>query len=630
MSQPGVPQTSPVPDGGRRQGSGVDLWSPNFHIQPPATRPLRVYAFDPTLGRRLGNELLIKVRYERLEPGPVGERFAVVDYDGSTKGFYAPVDLDEPQILLRNGLDPTESDPRFHQQMVYAVASETLDRFEAVLGRRVNWRRPAIAPRKRGQVVPKILYLFPHGMVQANAFYSPDAHGILFGYFRASEYADAEVLPGQTIFTCLSHDIVAHEVTHAVVDGIRTYFMEATNIDVPAFHEAFADLAALFRHFSHSEALQQTLQQTGARLYTQQMAPNVPTPPGAPMLQNQIPQDNPLIELARQFGQVSGMHAGLRSALGSPATATAIQTTTEPHLRGAILVAAVFDAYFTVYQQQTADLFRIFRAGGGSDNPTDLPGPLADQLAWAASRIAELFFSVCARALDYCPPLDLTFGDFLRALITADKDLFPSDEYGVRNAIMQAFRLRGILPEDAQFFSEDALCWPEVRERGLPTVDGLEYGDPNGLTHDEQRTNAKILNEYARRNARALGFQLDTAISAHSFHPMFRTDEDGSLKIDMVVELIQTRSTGVDASELGFGMVPMRAGLTMMISQQPLRAGQRPPPIVRFAIPKHMSPEREERQWAAIAAQGRPDYPHGVRQAADGALHLNFGLIHGV
>ncbi len=52
-------------------------------------------------------------------------------------------------------------------------------------------------------------------------------------------------------------------MTHAIVDGIRGYFLEQTNVDVAAFHEAFADLAALFRHFSHGEALEDTLQRTG-------------------------------------------------------------------------------------------------------------------------------------------------------------------------------------------------------------------------------------------------------------------------------------------------------------------------------------------------------------------------------
>src|SRR5262245_46456174 len=245
----------------------------SIKINQPAVRPLKAYAFDPSLGNVLGNNMAINVRYEKLEPGPVGERFAVVDYDGGTKSYYAPVDLDDRAILIRGGLDPTESDPRFHQQMVYAVASETLERFEAALGRRIHWRRANKRPAK-GQ--PNRLYLFPHAMVDRNAFYSPDAHGILFGYFRADSEAEGNLLPGQTVFTCLSHDIIAHEVTHAIIDGIRSHFTDVTNIDVAAFHEAFADLAALFRHFSHQEALLDALQRTGGRLYLAKLSPDTP------------------------------------------------------------------------------------------------------------------------------------------------------------------------------------------------------------------------------------------------------------------------------------------------------------------------------------------------------------------
>src|SRR5260370_26938710 len=108
-------------------------------------------------------------------------------------------------------------------------------------------------------------------MAQANAFYSPDAHAILFGYFAASKTDPGANLPGQTVFTCLTHDIIAHETTHAVVDGIRSYLMEPTNPDVAAFHEAFADVAALFRHFSHTEVLIETLQKTGGQLFDFQL-----------------------------------------------------------------------------------------------------------------------------------------------------------------------------------------------------------------------------------------------------------------------------------------------------------------------------------------------------------------------
>ncbi len=597
-----------------------DLFKPSIEFRPPAKRSLKVYAFDPTLGRRLGNDLVIDVKYEKLLPGPVGKRFAVVDYDGSAKTFYKPVDLDNPNLLLREGLDPSESDPRFHQQMVYAVASETLERFEAALGRRVHWRIVQMDGKYVAAHLNR-LYLYPHAMAEANAFYSAEAHGILFGYFRAGNVPGAQVLPGQTIFTCLSHDIVAHETTHAIVDGIRKYFTEPTNIDVLAFHEAFADLAALFRHFSHSEALIDTLRRTGGKLYTADLRADAPGAGSDATIQAEVTPDNPLIELARQFGQVSGLRTGLRSALGTKANPQDLRTKLEPHARGSVLVAAVFDAYFSIYLQQTADLFRIFRAGGGPADPIDLPGPLAAQLANEASRIAELFFGVCARALDYLPPVDVTFGDFLRAIITADRDLFPSDTYGVRNAVMQSFRSRGIVPEDAQFFSEDALCWPEVDNEATPPalalVKGLVFGDPNGLTRKQKNDNARVLKRYAAENAKALGFEPGVEIEVPSFHPMFRTDEDGSLKVDMVVEMVQP-SDGGNAPDAGPGTA-LRGGVTLMIAQPPLVDGEIGDPYVRFAIAKHPDATRGDRERADFVAQGLTN--------TDG--RVNFGLLHG-
>lgn len=217
-----------------------------------------------------------QVRYEKLEPGPIGERFAVIDYDGTANTYYMPVNLDDPKLSISGGLAPSETDRRFHQQMVYAVASGTLQRFEAALGlgRRVRWRRLETdhdSTKETRAAAAKCLNLFPHAMCQANAFYGPAARGILFGYFKASRTQPGRNLPGQTVFTCLSHDVIAHETTHAIVDGIREYFMEPTNIDVPAFHEAFADLAALFAHFTHEEVLLDTLRKTGGRLFNRQL-----------------------------------------------------------------------------------------------------------------------------------------------------------------------------------------------------------------------------------------------------------------------------------------------------------------------------------------------------------------------
>ena len=222
-----------------------------IHTKPlepdmPPYRPLKVYAFDPSQGRNLGNYMTINVPYESLEPGPVGQYLAVIDYDVSNACYYQPVDLDHPAILVRGGLDPSESDPSFHQQMVYAVASETIRRFEFALGRNITWGFRGAGPRDDPH--RSKLRIFPHAMQEANAYYSRDLRALVFGYFPASDLDPGTNLPGQAVFTCLSHDIIVHETTHALIDGQRTFFMEPTSFDTPAFHEAFADIIALFQH----------------------------------------------------------------------------------------------------------------------------------------------------------------------------------------------------------------------------------------------------------------------------------------------------------------------------------------------------------------------------------------------
>ena len=66
---------------------------------------------------------------------------------------------------------------------------------------------------------------------------------------------------------------------------------------------------------------------------------------------------------------------------------------------------------------------------------------------------------MCIRALDYCPPIDITFGDYLRALITADRDLVPDDPRNYRVAFVAAFRDRGIYPSGVRNLSPDNLVW---------------------------------------------------------------------------------------------------------------------------------------------------------------------------
>jgi len=241
-------------------------------ITNPPERTLRVYAFDPSRGARLENHLSIRVPYEKLQKGPVGRKIAVIDYDASNQCYYEGVDLDTAVILGQGGLAPSEANPQFHQQMVYAVVMDTVRRFESALGREVKWkadRTPSNSP------LHGLLKVYPHAMQEANAFYDPELRALLFGYFGASMEDAGINLPGQVVFTCLSHDIIVHETTHAVLDGIREHFNEPTGLDAPAFHEGFSDIVAMLQHFSFKDSLLDTIQRTGGLIHRQQLTPNV-------------------------------------------------------------------------------------------------------------------------------------------------------------------------------------------------------------------------------------------------------------------------------------------------------------------------------------------------------------------
>jgi hypothetical protein len=351
-------------------------------IDPPVSRRLRVLAFDPSLATRLEtatvNQLTLSIPWEKLEPGPVGEYVEVVDYDPASGVFYRPVDLDDPHLLAQDGVAPSESNPQFHQQMAYAVAMTTIRQFERALGRVAFWGDREVRP-KRGQCRDQFvrrLRIYPHALRDRNAYYSPAKKALLFGYFPITA-KDRDNTPGTLVFTALSHDIIAHEVTHALLDGVHPRFNEPSNPDVHAFHEAFADLVALFQHFSYPAVLESQIQRTRGSLHT----------------------ENLLSQLAQQFGLATGRGTALRDALGSrDETGAWRPTRPDPHAldrvygahdRGAVLVAAVFRAFLAIYRSRSADLFRIATQGTGTLPEGDIHPDLTRRLSIEAAKCAD-------------------------------------------------------------------------------------------------------------------------------------------------------------------------------------------------------------------------------------------------
>ena len=617
-----IPRPDPTQD-----ASDLLARADTSHPRPPSRRRLRVYAVDPSLGTRMAtaaiNEVTVTVPWERapdgrpLSPGPAGEYVEVIDHDPASRCFYAPVDLNDPRIVSQDGLTPSESNPQFHQQMVYAVTMRVIEHFERALGRRALWSprlvkatRPAGAPSSAwlyaagsgvaGEVeeietyVPR-LRLHPHALREANAYYSPDKKALLFGYFP-SQQGDAS--RGLTVFTCVSHDIVAHEVTHALLDGIHRHFNEPTNADVLAFHEAFADLVALFEHFSLPGALREQIVATRGDLAAQNM----------------------LGELAQQFGQAIGKRGALRSAIGSvdPETGrwtpaapdpTAYRRLTEPHERGAILVAAVFDAFLTIYKAAIADLLRIATAGTGILPEGAVHPDLVGRLAQTAADSAQKVLRMCIRALDYCPPVDITFGDYLRAIVTADQDSDPVDADHDRVAFVEAFRRYGIVPDNIRSLSVDGLLWrpssaaPDEDEDVVVSIVSRWAVDIDSwhLTHDRRELFELMCRHRDALHAHLLkrasgappvlgGLDLRQQFEVHSVRPSVGSDWLGRPQLTWVVELVQSVPAYFDAAQPPDAPADFtfRGGCTLLIDG---RTGQ-----IRYSIKKPLDEARLRRQ----------------------------------
>ena len=193
-----------------------------------------------------------------LRPGPVGEYIEVVDVDPASDQFYPPVDLDDPRLLLQDGLDPSEGNPQFHQQMVYAVGMRTIVNFETALGRVALWARFERTPGKEIRICPAAANLSARAARARTPITAPTA-GVAVRLFSRQSRAIDSTAPGTLVFGCLSADIVAHEMTHALLDGYTRGYREPSNPDVGAFHEAFADICALFQHFQISDLVRREI-----------------------------------------------------------------------------------------------------------------------------------------------------------------------------------------------------------------------------------------------------------------------------------------------------------------------------------------------------------------------------------
>jgi hypothetical protein len=313
------------------------------------------------------------------------------------------------------------------------------------------------------------------------------------------------------------------------------------------------------------------------------------------------------------------------------------------------LLAAVFDAFLAIYNRRTQDLMRLASGGSGILQPGALHPDLVGRFAEAATKSAQHVLKLSIRALDYMPPVDPRFGDFLRALITADSDLVPNDRFGYRNAFIEAFGARGISVVGVQTLSPESLRWqtlrPNAQPRGLgefirKNIDlGWDVSGDRQTAWQAARVNAALLHQwladpanFSEEEARAFGLNRAPPpangpddfpyrdsharphFQVHSVRPARRMTADGEMRTDIIAVITQRRKM---ASE-GRPDAEFRGGCTLVLDRR------KDVPAVRYCITVPVSSSNRARgalqsHIATMAARG----PYG-----DYGVNEPFAMLH--
>src|SRR5688572_7824612 len=347
---------------------------------------------DPLVARRNG---LWPIRHtlppEGTSDGPTGPRAVVVDYNADLDTRFAPVRLQNNGYFARlekmSGQKLLD-DFHFHQVNVWTIVERTLALIENkyALARTIPWAS------QFGRLI-----LIPHAGYMENAFYSRDTGALHFFYFEGPA--------GTPVYTCLHHDIIAHELGHAVLDGLKPHYNEVCSAQTAGFHEYFGDAMAMMASLNTREVALAALGIGNADDKPRNDANGDLTP------------KNVVSAIASEFGAaIHGMEKQdyLRGAWNKKTMAD-LAGEHEEHDWSEILTGVYYDLLEYLHPRFRRALEREHDLARG---PLDANMRLhysVKALFQSASATAAVMF----RAVDYCPPADLRYDEYARAILKA-------------------------------------------------------------------------------------------------------------------------------------------------------------------------------------------------------------------
>ncbi len=348
--------------------------------------------------------------------GPANDVVAVLDFDlesgkASEKRKFVPQGIGKSVSCYDIGysdLGP-DSEPEsfetteFMQVSTFATVLKVLEFFESSdnLGRKVRW---AFGADK--------LKIIPRAGEGRNAFYDRANHNIQFYFHRASQ--------GHTIYTALSHDIVVHETTHAVLDGVAPDLYDAILPQSLALHEAMADITAITQTLLNEMVLFSYDALTGGTDKDEYSAlSNIAEEFGADIRRS---------EGKNYLRRMKNFFCMRQNRMPDPSAAVVVPAD-EPHQLSQVLsgvLYAVMERRMSETHRPAADIFATLET-------TFVP---------AARRVARII----VRALDYLPPGEASFIDYGRAFVLAARTTYKRPQKEVR-WLKQEFVERGIVED---------------------------------------------------------------------------------------------------------------------------------------------------------------------------------------
>jgi hypothetical protein len=170
------------------------------------------------------------------------------------------------------------------------------------------------------------------------------------------------------------------------------------------------------------------------------------------------------------------------------------------------------------------------------------------------SEIADRMLTMAIRALDYLPPTDIVFGDFVSALVTSDLEIRPDDSrYQLREHLRQSFAQFGIAPSAAGPAGGEPGRWDPPLDPAAAGSQTLDYS----FVHREalERDREEVF-RFLWQNRHVLGLCDEAYTEVAAVRPCLRVDQDGFTLRETVADYVQILT--VRADELNTIDIPGR------------------------------------------------------------------------